>query len=91
MLDFFEAVTGEGDAIDLFSPTSVWLDLQEAIGILKFLTLLNFSLRGQTKKFNKKRIIQERTFFHYLYQNIKSYVDYAYFEYIIKYHTITVP
>ena len=68
-------MTGEGDAIDLFTPTSVGLDLQEAIGILNIVTLLNFSLHGQSKKFNKKRIIQEKTFFHYLYQNIKSYVD----------------
>ena len=68
-------MTGEGDAIDLFTPTSVVLDLQEAIGILNIVTLRNFSLHGQAKKFNKKRIIQEKTFFHYLYQNIKSYVD----------------
>ena len=84
-------MTGEGDTMDLFTPTSIGIDLKEAMRILKFVTLFIFSLQhGQSKKSTGKSIFQEKIFFHYLYQKIKSYVDYAYFEDIIKYHTITV-
>ena len=89
-LDFSDAVTGEDDAMDLFTPTSIGLDLQEAICILKIVTPFNFFWqRGQANKSKEKSIIQEKIFFHYLYKKIKSYVDYAYFEDTIKYHAIT--
>ena len=77
--------------MELFTPTSIGLDLQEAICILKFVTPCNFSLKsGQANKSKEISITQEKIFFHYLYQKFKSYVDYAYFEDIIKHHTITV-
>ena len=91
LLDCSEDGTGEGDAMDLFTPTSVGSDLQQTICIFKFVKPFTFSLQiGQANQSKEKSIIKEKIIFHFLFKRIKSYVDYASFEDIIEYHTITV-
>ena len=68
--DFSEAVTREDDAMDLFAPTSVGLDLQEAICVLKFVTPLNFFLQsGQANKFKKKYYSRKNIFPFFISKN----------------------
>ena len=65
LLDSSENVTGEDDAMDLFTPTSIGSDLKQAICILKFVTPFTFSLQsGQTNRSKEKGIIKEKMFFH---------------------------
>ena len=60
MLYSSENVSGEGDAMDLFIPILIELDLQQAICILNFVIPFIFSLQsGQANKSKEKNTLKK--------------------------------